>query len=507
VRRSPSPVLAVLAFASLSLSACGSTIQNATTMTVGGGPQASGVDVGLATGASLTPGGTTGGTAGTSGTISGGGPTGATTPGQVEPSAAGSVPTNASLPAKGHGWDEHTVYIGITTQQDVQQVAESLGVNSVDSGDQKADVEAMIKHYNAQGGLFGRTLKGLYFDVKTTGDAETQSQAACSFFTQDNHVVAVYAAALVSDTPSFRSCMSHAHIPVLAGGGQAFDDKVFNDLQGYYNLMPFPSWTTFAPAFVDRLVAQKYFTGWDNALGQPGTAPVKTGFLCPDTPIGHRVGALVSKELARVGHALTDTTYYSTTDADVSGYVVKFKADAVTHVLFCDLGLFVFAEQAESQHYRPRYGVSTFNTPVLFLQGIVPAAQLAGAVGSGFIPSLDVDDTHDPGPSVMPAAVQCRTIAAKYGVAYGGERRFARAVLYDTCDIVGLIVAAAKTMNALDGVSLRQGVGIAGSRLRSATSFVSGLSPTVHAMPSATRDIWWVDSCQCFQYRGSTLPM
>ncbi|MCU1600087.1 MAG: hypothetical protein JWO22_796 [Frankiales bacterium] len=503
------------------VTACGSTVQTTSTGSaangadgLGGATEASGTgdgsnsgagDAGTATGGAGTTGaGSTGGSASSS---TGGGAASTTGTG----GATGPIGPASAIPVTGPGWDAKTVTIGMTTQQDVQKVATSLGINSVDSGDQKGDAEAVIAGINAKGGLFGRKVKGLYFDVSTTGNADNQGQAACSFFTQDNHVIAVYAAALVADTPGFRACMSKAKVPVLAGGGQAFDDRVFAELGGYYDLMPFPSWTRFAPHFADRLVAQKYFDGWNTALGAPASgptaAPTKVGFLCPDTPIGRRVGALVRRQLTRVGHAPVDETYYSTSNADVSGYVLKFKSDGISHVIMCDLGLFVFAEQAETQHYRPRYGVSTFNTPILFLQGVVPDAQLAGALGSGFDPTLDVDDAHDPGNAALPAAAACRATAAQHGVSYGPQRRFARGVLYDTCDILGLIVAAAGSVNGLDGPSIKRGIGLEGIGLRSGVTFASGLSPTVHAMPAATRDLGWVSSCSCFQYRGPTRPM
>ncbi len=356
---------------------------------VGGEIVLPGGDVGTAAGRPGAPVTTGVGGSGSGSTSSGGGSTAGrttTNPGQSgAPAGAGSTAA-ATVPSSGPGWDAKTVRIGVMTQQDVQKVAESFGVSSVDSGDQVADVTAITKELNRRGGLFGRTLVLDIYDIGSAGDPETQGQAACAHFTTDVRVVAVYAMALVGDTPSFRSCMLKAKLPVLAGGGQAFDDQVFAELQGYYGLMPFPSWSRFAGPFVDRLVAQQYYSGWDTTAGAPGAAPVKTGFLCPDTPIGRRVGALVRKESARVGHPLVRETYYAAGGGDASGYVLRFKADGITHVLFCDLGLFVFAQQAESQRYRPRYGVSTFNTPVLFLQGLVANAQLAGSVGVGWAP-------------------------------------------------------------------------------------------------------------------------
>jgi ABC-type branched-subunit amino acid transport system substrate-binding protein len=506
--------LSVVASGALALTACGTTVPLTGPAATGSGQTGTQVNsLGEPVGAPVAPGATTVDQAGAPAV---GGP--ATTTGGSVAVPTGQAPTgprasvpalssSAPVPPTGRGWDRKYVYVGMTTQKDVNTVAQTAGINSVDAGDQEADAEAVVKHLNAKGGLFGRQIKVQYFDVSSAGDAETQAQAACAFFTQDHPVVAVYAAALVADTPTFRSCLAKARIPAFAGGDQAFDDKVFNDLGGYYNLMPFPSWNRFAPHFVDRLVAQKYYTGWDTTLGKAGTAPVKVGILCPDTTVGRRVGAILTKELVRVGRAPTSTIYYTTNSSDVNGYVLKFQSEKVTHVLFCDLGLFVFATAAESQHYRPRYGVSTFNTPVLFLQGVVPAAQLTGATGSGFVPTLDVDDAHDPGPTVTPAARECREIAAKNGVNYPPQKRFARAVLYDTCDILNVIAASAKAGGGPGGPSIRAGISVAGPGLRSAVTFVSGLSDVVHAMPAATRDVFYDSPCGCFRYQGHTRAM
>jgi hypothetical protein len=266
--------------------------------------------------------------------------------------------------------------------------------------------------------------------------------------------------------------------------------------------MTFPSWTRFAGHFLDRLKAQQYYTGWNTTTGAPGPAPVKTAFLCGDTPIARRVGAVVRKESARVGFPLASEVYLAAGGTDASGAVLRLKSDGITHVLYCDLTLFAVAQQAESQHYRPRYGVSTFNTPVLFLQGLVSDSQLAGSVGVGFAPTLDVDAQHDLASGGPAGEAACRALAKRHGVTYSGSRRLAQGILYDTCDILALVVSAAKATNALDGTAVMRGIGLVGSQLRSAYTFTSGLSPSVRANPSSTRDLFFDGSCRCYQYRG-----
>lgn len=505
----------LLALALLTITACGSTVQT-------GIPSADGLSGADGLGGNVVAVGSAEDSLGGQGpggsTLAGGSPggsapgTGAAAPGTNAASSAPSGPatggpvSTAGVPEEGPGWDRTTVTIGVMTQQDVQAVAEGLGLNSVDAGDQEADIKAVVDDLNARGGLLGRKIVVDIHDVPTTGTAETEGQAACAHFTQDVRVVAVYAMALVGDVPSFRACMSKAEVPVFAAGGQAFDDQVFDELDGYYSLMTFPSWTRFARPFLDRLEAQGYYTGWNTNTGGPGSAPAKTGFLCTDSAIGRRVGALVRDASAQVGHPISSEIYLSEA-SDASNAVLRFRSDGITHVLYCDLGLFVFAQQAESQGYRPRYGISTFNTPILFLQGTVSNSQLAGSMGVGFAPTLDVDASRDPGPEGPPGEAACRAMAKRAGLTYGPNQRLAQGILYDTCDIFRLIVDSATAANALDGAGINQGVGVAGPRLRSAYTWVSGLSPSERANPASTRDLFFDGPCACYRYRGGLVPL
>ena len=151
-------------------------------------------------------------------------------------------------------------------------------------------------------------------------------------FTEDHQVVAVVSGALQNDTEAFRTCMAKHEVPVIAMGAQPFDDRVFTATKGFYHHL-FPMWNRLAPVLVDRLVAQKYFTKWDATSGRPGSAPVKIGLLAVDSPIGHRVAALVDRELARVGHKATTTFYYTDVSTlDAAGAAVPIRRDHPCHL-------------------------------------------------------------------------------------------------------------------------------------------------------------------------------
>ena len=97
-----------------------------------------------------------------------------------------------------------------------------------------------------------------------------------------------------------------------------------------------------------------------------------------------------------------------------------------------------------------------------------------------------------------------KTRAKQAGLEYSQSRRFAHGVLYDTCDILQLIVASAKAGGGLDGPTIVRGLGVAGAAWSPAVTWRSGLGPSVHAMPNAARDLFFAAGCRCFQYRGAT---
>jgi hypothetical protein len=294
--------------------------------------------------------------------------------------------------------------------------------------------------------------------------------------------------------------MTKHQVPVVAMGAQPFDARVFAETRGFYHHL-FPMWNRLAPVLANRLVAQKYFTGWDAVAGRPGAAPVKVGLLTLDSPIGHRVAALVDRALARVGHKAAATYFY----ADVStleAAVLRFRSEGVTHVISTDQFLFVFGTKAETQNYRPRYGISTANAPYVLMQTTVPERQMVGSVGVGSLPGLDVDAQRDPG-NLVPGAARCDAILKKAGLSYG-EKRFAAAYGYGFCDAFDLL-SAAMLERGLTGTQIRDGLAATGKGLRPASTFRSGLAATNRVIPGAAADLRWDASCECYRYASKAL--
>lgn len=408
---------------------------------------------------------------------------------------------DTAMPSTGPGWDREFVKVGVVTNQDVSTYAGTLGINSLDSGDQKAAAESMIAELNAQGGLVGRKIKPIFYDIATGENREASAQATCAYFTEDNQVVAVLNGAGINDTPSFRACMTKARTLVLSTALQVMDDQSLDREQGWYVAITAASWTRYATLLVSRLQAMSFFEGWDTTLGAPGQQPVKVGILSTDSPEHRRNVAHLEMALRSANYPPNQTFFYKDT-ASLQAAALRFKSDGITHVFNTDSILFSFMQTAESQGYRPRYAVNTLNLPTLLLAAHAPAAQLAGAVGVGWAPGLDVDHRHEPNPQLIPGARTCADIAKRRGPRYPPDKRFAITYFNIYCDMFRLIQAASASSGSLAGDRLRLALRDTARTVSPGSTFANGLSPRSAALPSAGLDLKWATACRCFEYSG-----
>jgi hypothetical protein len=442
---------------------------------------------------------------------------GATTSPTAVPSSGGKTTTPTkpakvdtsygAIPKTGFGWDAHNVYIGVTTVNDIATVATALGLKSANPGNQIKDGEAMIAELNREGGLFGRKVV-LAADNESTAsmlvDADQDASQACTHFTQDRPVIAVWNTLTPLDIPTFRSCFAQAKIPLLSGSIAPTDTAALNELHGYATSVISPSFTDLAPTLIARLKALKFFTGWNAVTGAPGSSPVKVGIIAKNDPTGARAAALLSGALARAGYAPTAQFNYTVgaggTTSNLSSAVLQFRARGITHVFSTDNGYASFLESANSQHYYPRSAISSFQTPEL-LQANAPKKELVGALGIGSDPSIDVAQAQDPG-NITPAEKSCLLEQQKLQSFSG--LRFAEAIGLEYCDAFRLIRAAALAAGGLSGPDIVKGLQLAGPTYIPSISFASGLRENDFALPGAGRDLAFEGKCQCFAYTSTT---
>ena len=427
----------------------------------------------------------------------------ASAPGAPGPTPASPTPVVAGTAEARRGWDESFVYIGVTTQKDVQAAASSIGADGLDAGDQEGQALAVADELNRRGGLLGRRIKVVFRDLRTIDtvrDPVAAGNAACTYFTQDRPVVALVNAVTLLDKPSFRACLAKARVPLFSASVAAVDRVVSDELAPYFYQSVAPTWDALAPVLAARLRAQGWFGGWNPGTGSLAATKAKVGVLVVSEPVGRRVGAAISRALAGVGHG-DAVTYEYAKAGDLEPAVLQFAADGVTHVIASNTDLLSFQLAASSQRYRPRYGVTSINAPqVLAINS--PPGQNVGAMGVGWSPSLDVRDADDPG-DTGPGETECRAILAKGGHTFTGKR-VAEAVAFAFCDGLRLVVAGAVAGGGLTGPQIYAGVLRVAPSFSSAFSFRSGLAPGRLYVPGGVRDLVWDTPCDCMKYAGGT---
>jgi hypothetical protein len=408
------------------------------------------------------------------------------------------------IAAAGRGWDRNHLYVGVITENDAEKVAEGLGLSNLDPGDQEADARAAIAAVNRNGGIFGRTLVPEFYNEATIAllaSPDSQAAGACTHFTQDQPVVAVVNSVTIIDTPTFKSCFAANHVPLFEGSQQPTDTAALLGYGGDVVSVLSPSYTDVAPALVDRLKAEGYFTRWDAADGRPGTAPVKVGIITPHDPTGATAAHLLAQALTRAGYPPADVYSYSSTGAGSgteSAAAFQFRSRGITHVIGTGLNTYLFMTPAQAQGYHPRYGVSTFNAPGVLLQDNVPKPQLAGALGIGVDPTGDVDAAHDPGMVSGPERSCLATMRAA-GQNFGARRLAAAVGLFD-CDVFRLLKRSMLAGGGLDPSAIVRGVQRGGRGFVPAETFASGLGPGRFALAGSARDLGWDAHCVCFRY-------
>lgn len=502
------------------VTACGTTVPGATQVggsAVGGAAAGSGLAPPAASGNTLAQGSRngTGGAGAPAGVVGGG-----VAAGRTDRSGAGSVSTGSGTatttgsgagPAKGSaaavsgpGFDAKTVAIGFVTQQGATAAAAAAGANQIDYGDSQAQAKAVVAALNKRGGVLGRKIVPVFYDVKTSDDRQTSTQAACTRFTQDARVVSVVNTVAAIDKDNLYGCLAKQSIPIVSASNLPSDTQRFRTYPSTYYTSTNPALDAVTSTWVNRLGTLKYFTGWNAATGSPGTAPVKTAVIYPDTATGRRLLGTLKAALKRAGFAPDTTAGYDATQPDfgtgaVANAVLTFRQAGVTHVFSIDGVVQVFMSAADQQGYRPRYALNSYVQPQL-LQQLEPASQLNGSIGIGWQPGLDVDAAHDPGKG--PGEAACKKVMKDAGQDL--SNRAAELVALATCDGFELFADAMNAGGGFSATAIQAGAERLRGRLPVASVFLNGIAPGRHWIPGVYRDLQYVGSCSCFQYLNRT---
>lgn len=496
-------LLVALACSSAIVAGCGTTVPGALTSGPGAGKGANPLEMG-GSGAAPTTGTRAPGSAIGTATSAGSSASTPTVAARGGTGAQGNTVTPIRTGQSGRGYDAHHVYLGFNTINNLHTFSQAAGVKGLDFGNMKADAEGVIAEINANGGILGRKVVGVYHDedvTQATTNPAANSQTTCTALTQDARVVA----AVINDTvgddnDNFYRCMAKADTPLFTSADQPEDRQRITPYHGYLYSMQSPVWDVFAPVFMNRLIALKYFSPWNTNAGSPGTLPAKLGLLFPDSIAGRRIAGDVARLAAAHGvrsysyfYADPTTSGIAQTESSIGSSVVAFRGNGVTHLIPDSASITIFAEAAEQQQYRPRYGVQSLGQLSQANQN-VPKGQFAGALGVGWKPTDDVAHIPD-----TAAARSCMQDVAREGQHYdaSGQAVYVALVI---CDAVRLIAHALNAAGSISTTALAVGIGKAGPGLQTASTFRSGFSPSRPDIVGAVRDIGYDNGCSCFAY-------
>ena len=328
-------------------------------------------------------------------TVTGGAPIAA--PAGAQPAGTQDVTSapagrNAVAPAlSGYpGITGKTVKIGIEIAGNASALRATFGIDDP-TADPETAIRILFDHINANGGFGG--LKGEYVLHEVdlaSGDFETQAQAACSKFAEDEKVFAVISA--IVRTRTIFECLAQRNTIAFAHYvGHAFPAQDWGRLANYL----------YAPDYVGVHRAGILVDAWVKQGLVDGDS--KIGLISINDPGRQQFAAAIKQRLAHYGYKVDDEVVASSADdlsdlsgagAEMSNAVLRFRSQDIDTVLFANTaggGPFFFMPAAENQDYHPNYGISSYEF-LRTLVGTAPPEALARSMGAGWSPAHDITE-------------------------------------------------------------------------------------------------------------------
>lgn len=385
--------------------------------------------------------------------------------------------------------------ISVWDEEGANKFGRQIGM-SEQIGDTVAAAKAVINYINKAGGIAGRQIVPVFqkIDVTSTTPWATERQAECSAFTEDHHVFAVIDQVDGIAVPGMASCLAnHKTVYINSFTRDVLDDQLMQSLAPYFYQPGDMSDAGYAVA-VDQIVAAGYF--------DPG---YKLGILEEDTPsFQYVLNHVIKPQLQKHGIVITDEarlpypTGLSDTgqSAATSNAILKFQSEGIDHVfIFTGAGGVGFPVYAESQHYYPRYAM-TSKEGVVLEQNNIPADQWHRSVLAGWVPSWDVPAGKDPGG--RPLRDLCDKIWHDAGVDV--PSRTSEHVFLINCDGLLFLRAALARATVLSAAAVQAGAAALGGSYSSAMTFGTQLTSRRFQGADLIRAAVYNDKDQCFVY-------
>lgn len=451
------------------LSSCASTLGAQTSTRTIAGREIAGNEV---VGGELAA---TGGTSGAS----------VTTPGRA--GSAGRSSYGYGVAGLTEGITESTVKIGIPTIANAEAVTGLLGAADLQLGNPDKEAAALVADLNARGGINGRKVEAVYAPVDYANpNIEAAYLAACNKLTDDAHVFAILL--VLNPPPSFIQCAAQHGTLLINASIAPGNDKMIAAAAPWYYAPTLISLTRVPAPLFDSGLARGKLSRNDKvgilALDEPSFTDTVEDAVKP---------ALEARKIAYSYERVA-------TEASLQNAVLRFQRSGVTHVFFEQMSgivVLLFMRQAESQSYRPKYLLTSYDDPGYLIERNVAKAQLENVSGIGWAPLFDVDASTVPSNDLEK---RCLSVIAK-----GGERaedRQSFLTLTLMCELVWSFEAIAGAAGKqLSTVSFRTAYTQVGKTYRAVTALATDFSKRIDGV-SGFRPFEYVASCGCLNYSG-----
>jgi hypothetical protein len=493
------------------VSACGSTAQRlpgAATqdglVPVADSPQQAGLGGELGGGSSGAPVVTTQ-PGGTGGSVTGNAPTGSD--GVPLPAGdGGGTSGGTTLATNGPGVTGSTIYFGATYAKNQQTANSGVTGANIDSGDSRNYYNALVDEINKAGGILGHRVAPIYFgvDPTSTQTVEQQSQAACSYWTEDHKVFAI----LGAGQELMRRCATSAGVLQLETSGSTATARVYRQHPNYVEISAL-SLDRAGRSTVEGLARTDYLKGapkiglitWDDP-------DYITGFKGSWLPALARQG--ISGDKVLVQYATPPQSYNGLSDsaASVSNAILKFRQAGIDHVIIADgpAGIFgntgltlLFIKDASSQKYLPRYGMNSSNSP----QGGIDAGLWTAQDVPG---SVAVEWQGHPADPKSAVTAHCLDLMRKAGVTMDNINAEEAAAI--ACDQMYFLRAALlHGPGAITVPAALRGVDQLASSYASPLTFGTFFGPGRRDGVSKARLSILHDDCGCYRWQGGLFSL
>ncbi|HEV3472114.1 MAG TPA: hypothetical protein VG408_02755 [Actinomycetota bacterium] len=411
----------------------------------------------------------------------------------------------------GPGVTDKAIRIGVTYDPTMSDRYSTQFGGEYSAGNHIRLSRIVAKIVNRAGGISGRRIRIVPWiegrkDPDDSGLAEWERQM-CDHFTGDKKVFAV-----LSEVP-----IDHIGAACLAARGTGVINGVRNDADhavsaSYGNVFATSDtdYARWAKTYVAALHRRDFFKNAQDiglvSYADPVYQRVIDKVLVPE--LAER--SVVLDRIALLTHPKNDPSEVpDDTTLQASATMAEFRDRGIDHVLFFEgAGPWAsgsFTHAADKSGYDGfRYGLSTHQNPGQFIGGLeaIPDGQLRNAIGIGWSPLLDLR---------WERAIDFLNATAHRWV---GIFRDHGVDNFDECCVMAYALQVAERMlflrQAIEAIdepeinltTFAESVEELDRAYRPLLSWRTDFGPRRHAGAALYRDLSWLDSCDCWSYRG-----